>query len=197
MRYVIETRSKTIKRGRRWSAGIYGPRAAVFAGFGRNEKTASGYAKVRLKDIFSPENVVVDIRSKDRDGVISELLDAVIEQVPMEKEKLKEILIQREDQSATAMNGMVAVPHGRIPKLESFVLGVGRSREGVDFGAEDSKTRIFFLLVAPSSDTVNHLKILARIARLCRNESFKESILEADTAEQIYQSIVDEEEKII
>ncbi|MFO8057384.1 MAG: PTS sugar transporter subunit IIA [bacterium] len=152
---------------------------------------------MRLKDIFSAENVVADLKSKDRDGVISELLDVVIDRVPMEKDKLLQVLVQREDQSATAMNGMVAVPHGRIPELESFVMGVGRSREGVDFGAEDSYTKIFFLLIAPGADTVNHLKILARIARLCRNEDFKTDLLEAGSAEEIYQRIVEEEEKII
>ncbi len=152
---------------------------------------------MKLKDIFTPENVVTDLKSKDREGVISELLEVVIDRVPMDKDKLAQILIQRENQSATAMNGMVAVPHGRIPKLESFVLGVGRSRDGVDFGAEDSHTKIFFLLIAPSSDTVNHLKILARIARLCRNEDFKQEILEAETADGIYERIAEEEEKII
>jgi len=151
---------------------------------------------MRLKDLLQVENVILDLAATSRDEVISGLVDAVIGQVPLTKEKLVRILIERENQAPTAMSGGVAVPHGRLAELDHFVLAIGRSRNGVNFGEKEEATKIFFLLIAPAGDTVTHLKVLARIARICRSESFRQDIMAAESARRIYERVIREDEQI-
>jgi len=148
---------------------------------------------VKLKDILKPENLISNLEAEGPEQVLSELVDLVADEIPLPKEELVRVLVERENQSPTAMSGGVAVPHGRIPELGRFILAVGRSPRGIDFGGEDGRTKIFFLLMAPTDDTVSHLKILARIARICRNQALKNDIMSAGTAEEIYQRLMKED----
>ncbi len=148
---------------------------------------------MKLVDILKPEYVEADLKSKTRVEVLGELVGILGDKSPVPARKLVQVLNEREEQSPTAMNGGVAVPHGRLPDLEMFVMAVGRSPAGVDFGAEDGPTKIFFLLLAPVDDTANHLKILARVARLCRNSPLRERIIKAGDAREIWEAIAEED----
>ena len=80
--------------------------------------------------------------------------------------------------------------------LESLVLGFGLSRKGVDFESLDGKpTHIFFLLVTPENSTGLHLKLLARISRILKNEPFKERLLNATDGDEIFGIIKEEDEE--
>ena len=73
----------------------------------------------------------------------------------------------------------------------------GRARTGIDFDAIDKKpTYLFFALVSPENSAGLHLKALARISRLFKNASFRESILQAASVEQIYALITQEDAKV-
>jgi len=148
---------------------------------------------LKLKDILNPEDVIAEMKASDRDGAVAELVEVIKDRVPMDKDTLINLLIEREEQAPTAMSGGVGVPHGRIPELSQFILAVGRKKEGIAFGAEEGKTSIFFLLMAPTDDTVTHLKILARIARICRNGALRDEILEAEDDEGIYRALMKED----
>jgi len=151
---------------------------------------------MKLRDILKQEYIKAEMESRDRDAVLSELVGLVDGDVDVEREYLIRVLREREDQSPTAMSGGVAVPHGRFPELDGFILAVGKSSEGIPFGAEDGPTRIFFLLLAPTDDTVTHLKILARIARLCRKRELREDILRARESGEIYQRLIEEDRAV-
>lgn len=148
---------------------------------------------MKLKEILLPENVFPDLRAKSRDEALAELIAAVKAEVPCPRGQLIKLLIEREDQSPTAMSGGVAVPHVRIEELDRFVLALGRSRLGLPFGADDGLTNIFFLLLAPTNDTVTHLKILARIARISRNPHLRAEVMAAKTARELYERIMTED----
>jgi nitrogen PTS system EIIA component len=151
---------------------------------------------LKLKEILLPENIAPILYAKTRDEALNELVELIIDKVDISKDDLVNTLIEREDQSPTAMSGGVAVPHGRFPELENFILAVGKSKVGIDFGGDDGKTNIFFLLLAPIDDTVNHLKVLARIARICRNSGLPEKIMPLDTTDEIFKKLMEEDENI-
>ena len=137
--------------------------------------------------------MLADLRGRTRDDVIRELIAAVKGEVPIPRDKLCALLVEREDQSPTAMSGGVAVPHGRLKEIDHFIMALGRSRLGVPFGADDGDTNIFFLVLAPTDDTVTHLKILARIARISRNQELHSEIMAAKTGEEIYERLMKED----
>jgi PTS system nitrogen regulatory IIA component len=72
----------------------------------------------------------------------------------------------------------------------------GRSKSGVDFKAIDGKpTYLFFTLFAPENSAGAHLKALARISRIFKSPAFRESILKAKDAAEIFRLIETEDSK--
>ena len=105
------------------------------------------------------------------------------------------VLIERERLGSTGIGGGIGIPHGKLKGLESLVLGFGLSRRGVDFESIDGRpTHIFFLLITPENSTGVHLKLLARISRILKNDPFKEKLFNAADREEVL-SIIDEEDE--
>ena len=76
------------------------------------------------------------------------------------------------------------------------MLGFGLSRQGVDFESMDGRpTHIFFLLLTPESSAGLHLKLLARISRLLKNEDFKSQLAQSTSAEEIVEIIREKDEE--
>lgn len=152
---------------------------------------------VRLKDTLNRGAIIPELRGASRDEVLRELVDVVAKDVGQDREKLFTILKEREEQSPTAIKFGIAIPHGRVNGLERICMGFGRSIGGIKFGAPDGKpTHIFFLIFAPQNSAGEHLKVLARIARLCRDPSLREKLLEADSGNEIYNILMDGENKL-
>jgi PTS system nitrogen regulatory IIA component len=90
----------------------------------------------------------------------------------------------------------IGIPHGKMKDLESLVLGFGLSRKGVDFESLDGKpAHIFFLLITPENSTGLHLKLLARISRILKNEPFKDRLIGAADRDEILSIIKEEDEE--
>ena len=106
------------------------------------------------------------------------------------------VLLERERISTTAIGEGVAIPHGKLPGVER-VLGVfARSLQGVDFSSLDGgPTHLFFVLIAPESAAADHLKALARISRLLKDETFRRRLLTGQTGEELYRIIAEEDDK--
>jgi PTS system nitrogen regulatory IIA component len=82
-----------------------------------------------------------------------------------------------------------------LKEIDTLVLGFGLSRDGVDFESLDGQpTHIFFLLITPEDSTGLHLKLLARISRILKDDPFKTRLLKATSGDEIYR-IIQEEDK--
>ena len=152
---------------------------------------------MKLEDILKQNAVVSELKAGSRDGILEEMVEALLPEMRGEKAELLKILRTREDQSPTAIKDGIAIPHGRVPGQEKILMGFGRSSEGVPFGAPDGKpTHLFFLIFAPQNSAGEHLKVLARIARLCRDRNICRRLLRADSAGEIYRILMDEDSKL-
>jgi PTS system nitrogen regulatory IIA component len=152
---------------------------------------------MKILDILAAEDVVADLRGTSKLEVLEELATVLAERHPeIAKDRLVEVLLDREKLGSTAIGEGIAIPHGKLPKLAGVVAAFGRSRTGVDFESLDGGlTRLFFLLVAPEDASGAHLKALARVSRLLRDNDFRHRLLAADGAGQIYQTIREEDDK--
>lgn len=152
---------------------------------------------MKLEDILKQNAVVSDLKAGSRDGILEEMVETLLPETGEDKEKLVNILKTREDQSPTAIKDGIAIPHGRVSGQDNILMGFGRSLEGVPFGAPDGKpTHLFFLIFAPQNSAGQHLKVLARIARLCRDPNIRRRLLRADSAGEIYRILMEEDGKL-
>src|SRR5258706_144457 len=98
-----------------------------------------------------------------------------------------EILLQREKLGSTGVGNGVAIPHGKLPKLGKVFGLFGRLERPVDFEALDGQpVDLIFLLLAPAGAGADHLKALARVARLLRDADVARKLRDSRDAEALY-----------
>jgi PTS system nitrogen regulatory IIA component len=150
---------------------------------------------MKIEDILSPELVLSDLTARNKTDVLVELASAVSRQHPeLERERLVQALEDRERLNSTALGDGVAIPHGKLARIKRVFAAFARSRQGVDFHSLDgAPTHLFFLLVAPEDSAGAHLKALARISRLLKDESFRTRLMQAPDAATLFETIRQED----
>lgn len=150
---------------------------------------------MKILDVLQLEAINVDLKARDKKGVLEELVAPVAEATDATKDQLVKVLMERERSGSTGIGGGIGIPHGKLKNLQSLILGFGLSRQGVNFESMDGRpTHIFFLLLTPESSAGIHLKLLARISRLLKNDTFKERLIQSQTSEDIIAAITEEDE---
>jgi len=96
---------------------------------------------------------------------------------------------KREEQMPTGIEGGIGIPHARSAHVTAPALAFGRSKAGVDFGADDGPAHLIFLIAAPDGGGQDHLTILASLARRLMHESFRQSLLDAGDAQTVVEVI--------
>jgi len=151
---------------------------------------------VKIEDILAEKLVIPALAARNKTEVLEELAAIVSAQHgELDRTRLLQALEDRERLNSTALGDGVAIPHGKLPGLKRVFAAFGRSRGGVDFHSLDGKpTHLFFLLVAPEDSAGAHLKALARISRLLKDEAFRKRLLEAaDDVRELYAIIREED----
>jgi len=153
--------------------------------------------EMKIIDFLSPETILTRMKSTDKDGAIKELSDAVSVFTGIESEKIVSVILERERLGSTGIGGGIAIPHGKLKKLDRMVIGFGRSDKGVRFDSLDGKpVFIFWLLLSPYDSTGLHLRLLARIAKLMKDDEFKKKLMDAKSPEDVIHSIEAEDREI-
>jgi PTS system nitrogen regulatory IIA component len=152
---------------------------------------------VKITDFLSVKTVIPALANHEKNAVVQELAEWVAVSYPgLERQKVLDVLLERERISTTAIGEGVAIPHGKLPGVER-VLGVfARSPHGVDFASLDGGlTHLFFVLIAPENAAADHLKALARISRLLKDESFRRRLMAGQTSEELFAIVAAEDDK--
>jgi PTS system nitrogen regulatory IIA component len=152
---------------------------------------------MKITDILTEPMVVDSLAGRTKAEIIEELAGVVAKEHPeIDRGRLVQALEDRERLNSTALGDGVAIPHGKLAGVKRVVAAFGRCRSGVDFSSLDGKpTHLFFLLVAPEDSAGAHLKALARISRLLKDESFRSRLLAAKDAAEIFQTIREEDDR--
>jgi len=155
-----------------------------------------GIDNMKICDVLDRNSILADLKARNKKGILEELVVPVAEIAGVSQKDLTKVLMERERLGSTGIGGGIGIPHGKMKNLESLVLGFGLSRKGVDFESLDGQpTHIFFLLVTPENSTGLHLKLLARISRILKNDPFKSRLLEAVDSDEILGIITEEDEE--
>ena len=150
---------------------------------------------MKILDVLQKKAIIADLVSKDKKGILEELSEPVAQIAGINSEDCVRVLLERERLGSTGIGEGIGIPHGKMKSLDKLVLGFGLSKTGVDFESLDGRpTHIFFLLITPENSTGLHLKLLARISRILKNESFREKLLSAVGQDGIYTIIKAEDQ---
>ncbi len=149
-----------------------------------------------VKDFLSPSAIIPDLVGTTGEQILAELSRPLFTATGMAADRLAEALVARERLGSTGVGDGVALPHAKLDGLPGLVAAFGRSRRGVDFKSVDSKpATLFFALLSPVNGHGAHLNALARLSRLFKSSAFRETLIAADGAADIYRVITKEDGK--
>ena len=152
---------------------------------------------MKITDILSPDMVIADLKGTTKPEVLNELAKALTSKYKeISLAELTAVLAERERLGSTAIGDGIAIPHGKLRGVTKIIGAFGRHVQGVDFDSLDGgPSQLFFVLVAPEDSASLHLKALARVSRLLKEGSFRERLLAAKDADELYRLIKEEDSK--
>lgn len=136
---------------------------------------------MKLAEYLDRDLIISDLSARTKKEVLAELVSPLSVKFPgIDLKKVVQVLLDREMLGTTGIGDGIAIPHGKLENIDQVMVIVGRSREGVDFASLDHKpASIFFTVLAPSSVVGLHLKILATISRLLKDNAFRQAFAES------------------
>ena len=140
-----------------------------------------------LTDLVAPQAVIPALKVNSKKQAIQELAARAAELTGQSEREILEILQQREKLGSTGIGNGIAIPHGKLPKLERLFGLFARLDRPIDFEALDGQpVDLIFLLLAPEAAGADHLKALARMARLLRDPAITHKLRASHDAESLY-----------
>ena len=140
-----------------------------------------------LTDLVAPNAVIPALKVNSKKQAIQELAAKAAKLTGQNERAIFETLLQREKLGSTGIGDGIAIPHGKLPKLEKLVGLFARLERGIDFESLDGQpVDLIFLLLAPEGAGADHLKALARVARLLREADVVTRLRETRDADSLY-----------
>ena len=146
---------------------------------------------MKFSDFVSGGAIRAELKADDKEGVIREMVDALLEAGKIAQDEVPSIvkaILKREELGSTGIGRGVAVPHTKHPSVQRLVGTVAVSGEGIDFNSLDGeKVNLFFLLISPPDRPGDHLRALENISRQLRDDTFCKFLKQAKTSDDIRQ----------
>src|SRR4051794_14351322 len=140
-----------------------------------------------LTDLVAPNAVIPALKVTSKKQAIHELAAKAAKLTGQNERTVFETLLQREKLGSTGIGNGIAIPHGKLANIDRLFGLFARLARPVDFEALDGQpVDLVFLLLAPEAAGADHLKALARVARLLRDAEVARKLRDSRDAEALY-----------
>lgn len=144
-------------------------------------------------ELVSPKAVIPSLKANSKKQALQDLAAKAAEITGRPEREILDVLTQREKLGSTALGAGIAIPHGKLSKLERIHGIFARLERPIDFEALDGQpVDLVFVLLAPESAGADHLKALSRIARMLRDQNLANQLRDARDAEAIHSVLAKE-----
>ena len=154
---------------------------------------------MKLSEFLRPELIKVGLDAKDKWDAITQLVNLMVdakEVKPENREKIIDVIFDRERSMSTGMERGIAIPHANSPLIQEVMGAIGISKTGISFESLDGQpAQIIAVLVIPKDKFQQHVRTLAGIARLLNNDQLTSALRSATTSEEAMEIIKTEEGK--
>jgi len=143
--------------------------------------------EIKIFNFINEKSILLELKATDKKGVIEEMVKHLVDSgLVANKKELVKIILDREGLGSTGIGNGVAIPHGTSSLIKEIIIAFGKSNKGIDFDALDNKpVSLFFMLFFPEEEKGPHLKLLARLSRLLREDNFRERLINATKSNEI------------
>lgn len=147
--------------------------------------------EIKISNFINEKSILLELKATDKKGLIEEMVKYLVDSgLVANKKELVKIILDREALGTTGIGDGVAIPHGSSSLIKEIIIAFGKSNKGIDFDALDNKPiNLIFLLFFPEEAKGSHLKLLARLSRLLREDNFRERLINATKSNEIIEYI--------
>ncbi len=141
-------------------------------------------------ELLTLEAVIPQMKVDSKKQALQELSSSAARLTGVEERTIFEVLLERERLGTTGVGNGIAIPHGKLDNVKQIYGVFARLETPVDFDAiDDQPVDLIFVLLAPESAGADHLKALAWVSRLLRDNSICEKIRQSENRESILKFI--------
>ncbi len=146
-----------------------------------------------MLSIISEKLVIIKDTCKDKNTILKSMTDLLYKQKRItDKNKFYKEILKREKIQSTGLGKSIGIPHAKSDTVRLLSVVIAICKKGVNFKSLDKKpAKIIFLVAAPDGLTQAYLQIIAKIARLLKNASWREKLLKAESNEKLVDLIRD------
>ncbi|GHB24914.1 PTS IIA-like nitrogen-regulatory protein PtsN [Pseudovibrio japonicus] len=140
-----------------------------------------------LNELLRPEAVIANLKANSKKQALQELAERASEICGETERDIFDTLLQRERLGSTGVGNGIAIPHGKIVNLDGLHGLFARLDKPIEFDSlDDQPVDLIFVLLAPEGAGADHLKALARVARLLRDADVASKLRATTDADAIY-----------
>jgi PTS system nitrogen regulatory IIA component len=142
---------------------------------------------MEIADLLSPKGVIADLKVTSKKQALQELARRGAELIEIKERTVFDVLQEREKLGTTGVGGGIAIPHGKLSSIDRLHGLFARLEKPIDFDSIDERpVDLIFLLLAPETAGTDHLKALAKVSRLLRDDAVCEKLRGSDNTEALY-----------
>jgi mannitol/fructose-specific phosphotransferase system IIA component (Ntr-type) len=144
----------------------------------------------RLNEILDPKLVVLELREQTAAEAILEIVQNLRDNGLVEDfYRLADAVMEREGRTSTNTGEGIAFPHARTDLVDRLVLGIGRSKAGIPFGYSSELVHLIFLVGVPQRMVTDYLVCVGALARVVKDETRRNALMAATSAEEFVELI--------
>jgi mannitol/fructose-specific phosphotransferase system IIA component (Ntr-type) len=148
---------------------------------------------IPLADLLHEQQVILRLRSRKPANAIREIIDVLASDIGgseiAKPEAFLEQVLAREQTHPSVVENGVAFPHARTDLVDEIVVGVGRSRAGIPFGANQQRAHLIFVIGVPERLLSDYLVCVGTLARLVKDETIRSRLLNAETPREFIEAL--------
>ncbi len=140
-----------------------------------------------LGDLLATDAILPALKVNSKKQAIQELAAKAAELTGLSERDVFDTLLQRERLGSTGVGAGIAIPHGKLANFDRLFGLFARLDRPIDFDALDGEpVDLVLLLLAPESAGADHLKALARVARMLRDPLTAQKLRASRDASALY-----------
>lgn len=152
-----------------------------------------------LSELLTSAAITTRLKARTKREALGELVELLEKAHGIDSQgEILDRVLRREAMMSTGIGNGVAIPHGKARAVDRMLGACGLSPEGIEFDAVDGEpARLFILLVSPENVGAPHVRVLANISRLLKEESVRQRLREAGNASEFLAALESAEAKFL
>jgi PTS system nitrogen regulatory IIA component len=150
---------------------------------------------MEVEDLIIPRAVIAQLRAGNKKQVLLEIARRAAATTGIAERRIYDVLAERERLASTGLGRGLAIPHGKLPELDRLYGVFARLERPIPFDAFDNRpVDLVFVLLAPADAGAEHLRALARVSRLLRDDAICQKLRGTDNPDALYALLTDRTE---